>query len=235
MSSVFVENYKELTKKEFEEQVEKIAFGFVRDITLPPIKFYSSGSIGFCKGNVVIKDNEMEFIPGELGFKETLLDGKTYSLNQINEVIIHELAHLIANQVHRTDCGHDERFMKIVELMEGNQSEYLSLTSIDINLNIEPTSKQPSYFNFLCSKCDTLLYSTNSSGNGLFKYFLFVQDEHPLPLVLGTFEDTRSKCCNAKIDFSFKYSTLNRALRKDDETKYYADKIDDFIDNLKAL
>jgi hypothetical protein len=211
--SNYEDNYQTLTREDFRIRLVGILKDFIKEIEVPPIVFYKETSetpVGYCKGQTRIGTYEVV----ELGFSDTLLDGISYNIGQIEEVIIHELAHFIANSVHQKECGHGPEFMKIVELLNGNQEKTLSLTVLNSHLSFKKFEGEvSSSFNLKCRKCGQIVYSIKKGGFELFKFFPLSQDDHPLPLTLGRL-NPRSSCCNGKYDFIAESTPLIKEMEK---------------------
>jgi hypothetical protein len=216
------ENYRAFDEQEFIEYVSSLAKK-IGITDLPEIHFYeeTDGAVGACVSSHFLGKTKVY----ALAYYKKVLDGKSFSLYQIDEIIKHELAHMIANIRYNEDCGHDERFMKVVREIGGEPSEYLSLFKHSVVFHIKKLKdeKRTSYFSLLCSQCRKVHKKTNDYS-GVFQLFALSGTDNPFKefIRLGSL-GCESICCNTYYSIEAEAGKLLKGLKKDDQLQALQD------------
>lgn len=214
--------YKFFTEKEFKEYVLKYVANL--GITeVPIIKFHNEeGSLGYCimklyQRNTQEDDESIKFMKqftnsnfstplhcAILSFNKNLLDGQTYVLSQVQDTIIHELAHMVAYRKYKVDCDHDERWKEIAINFGSSGDEILGSGEAFYKINPSPVNdieiRNKKYYIY-CRKCGKLHAKTNDPD----AFVLFILSCANLGISLTfSFSDiknfdieTKSECCNS--------------------------------------
>ncbi|ASA21804.1 hypothetical protein [Paenibacillus donghaensis] len=221
------DNYRIYSEKDFILLVESLAKES-NILTIPPINFYDMKPIGFCE---IVKVDSIYQIY-QLGFDRKLLDGKSFTTSQIEDVVKHELSHLIATLHHNDDCKHDSRWEQIALKVGCNPSPYACLTQLDIKLKIN-SIPQPSkqYFILRCKKCRQIIKETNVLSS---TFHFFLLSESNLPFHLGQIT-AGSECCQASYIFEARADSMIRQLKKSNELVSLQEYLTNFIDTKNSL
>lgn len=207
-------NYQVYTKEQFIEIIYKIASQLgVSD--LPDITFFNKERpIGYCEGLVA----GSSYIAMTLGFNMALLDGDSYSKEQINETIKHELSHLIANRKFNEDCGHDDRWKKVAELCGCNPDEDLCSIMLVANVRLSRilNEKRPDLYFLECSQCGKEHLKSRDNLINILALFLMSNEERPLPIEFGKL-GVKTPCCKCSYRFIGEVSEVMKVLEEEDQ------------------
>jgi predicted SprT family Zn-dependent metalloprotease len=183
--------------------------------SLPDILFFNKESpIGYCSGKVI----EGTYFATGLGFNIALLDGSSFTKVQINDVIRHELAHLLTNRKYGENCEHDDRWRKVAENCGCNPDEYLCPIMQEANVRITRIDKKQSGYHFFmeCSKCGKELLKTKTNLINILGLFLLSNEENPLPITVGKLE-VKTSCCKSPYRFIGDIRKVISVLNKEDQ------------------
>lgn len=228
------ENFKVFTIEEFIEHVQAIAQSVGVEV-LPEIYFYkeNDGTVGVCFSDRKVGNTEII----ALAFYDKLLDGKSYTIHQVNETIRHELAHLIADLRYNDNCGHDERFMNVVREIGGEPSESLSLFKYSATFHTEKLkdTKRNYKFYLLCSSCGKVHKRTNEYRN-VFQLFALSGTDSPLTHLIKFGElGCKSPCCNTCYSFEANVESLLMGLEKDNQLIEFQQHLKGLLSQRKSI
>ena len=155
-TSISTDNYKVFTEDEFETYFRQKSkeLGFEE---IGSVSFVSSGfgdrvacCIGVMIGSVWVFEG--------FAFSQLLLNGKDFTLSEIDDMIIHELCHAIVNQKYNENCGHDKRWEKMCIEKGCLPSVYQPLALYDTKFSLDIIDDCINTYPFVlrCNKCSKL-------------------------------------------------------------------------------
>lgn len=188
--------YKAYTKEEFKQFVLRTASSLGINEVLPIVFVPDEGCLGRCTMRIIKINSTSSVVSPIFYFNSKLLDGKTYTINQINEAVKHELAHFVVYKKYKTDCGHDSRWQSIAKEFGCNgMNGVLSFGEGFYKINPTPVkcdSKMKYKYYLYCRKCGKLCLETDDSN----AFPLFVISCMNLGIDLTMLDiDTKSACC----------------------------------------
>lgn len=190
--------YRRFTRESFFEYVKKIASDMGVNMDGKLIELFTKteatdGALGRTIGFTV--GNNYEWNLFGIEFRDTLLDGETFTLSQINEVIKHEFCHVIANTRNKKECGHNDLWKSVCEeygCMAKTTASYLNYTT-SIHSSIIANSMNEHRYVLKCDTCHKTYYQNDLFDSGILKFFLLCTCG--LDLVHGDLPAT-STCCH---------------------------------------
>jgi len=185
-------NYKKYTKEKFLDLVHKIASEHGVNNS-PEIIIDKLDTPGKCW----ILGSEI----GAIFYDKKLLNGKDYTISDVEEVIKHELAHYIADSRYKVNCHHDIRWKKVAKEIGCSPSEMLSpRTEARLNIDkFEPISIRFNYY-LRCNECNKLYYETDTLSDMFIFFLISGTDISPFALTFNGLP-MKTECCNSPYKF----------------------------------
>lgn len=158
-------------------------------------------------------------------FVRKLLDGKSYCIDEIKDVILHELAHALTNTIHNKECEHNEKWLETCKLLGyerisfGNKNESNSCITFDVESLPDSTSKN---YVLKCSKCNKTLVESKNYNIRMIKAFLYTYAFPGIDIQFSTEINGKvlhnfSDCCHASYVCEFEGEKLLATLEADEE------------------
>lgn len=207
-------NYREFSTEEFEALVHSTAkdcnISDVPEILLAPIDH---------PGQCLISTIGDSHIPSALLFDIKVLSGDEYSIHQIDEIIRHELAHVIATRRFNIDCGHDSRWQEVARELGCPPSPTLCLikNKAMLHVNIVEHDENHQNFSLLCSSCNSILHK-GEEFSGPFSLFAISGANVSLPIMYGDL-GIETSCCNTSYKFQGDAQLILDGLRRNGDVE----------------
>ena len=210
------DNYRKYTESEFIESFNVILeelkkHGFPELLNdIPPVFFHSGGPLGFCSFVNSI-------YPVRISFSLELLDGKSYTLLEIEDTIRHELVHLVANRRHLRNIDHEDKLFKEI----ANELECTSVAGgliwqgeLQLSINKVDAGGKAEMYYLYCAKCGELQKLGNSFD--AFNFFLFCNMFPEMPTRYGELS-SRTKCCRSHYTIVFQIENMVEELSQSNQ------------------
>lgn len=228
--SISNDQYKKFTKDEFYAYVNSLAskMGIEKDLSpyIEIVETQHDTAIGECCGHLLGE----KWLFSKLSFADQILDGKTYTLLQINDIVKHELCHLIANSIKGIECGHDVFWQSICKEYNYSPSKSLPILHYSLSLGSEIISdNKPEYKYILrCNKCKRIYRKCDSFDLELFQHFILCTCGLDM-----TYDDlpAQTNCCRATYCYEADAEELNASLEKENSWPQIQKIIQREIDN----
>lgn len=176
LCAISKDQYRKFTRESFYEYVKKIALDMDVDIVGKLFDLFDDydvdGALGRCVGITVGNNYEWDLVGIE--FRDTMIDGETFTMSQIDETIKHELCHVIANTRNKKECGHNDLWKSVCEeygCSTKRTGSYLNYTAPMSSTIIADSTNEHQYV-LKCDTCHKIYYQSDSFDDGIFKFFL---------------------------------------------------------------
>ena len=184
--------------------------------------------VGECHGYLLGE----KWIFDKLSFADQVLDGETYTVLQIEDIVKHDLCHLIANLSKEIDCGHNAYWQSICKQFNYSPSRILPILHYSLSLGSEIISDDKPQYKYIlkCNRCGKIYRQSKEFSLGLFQHFLLCSCGHNM---IYDGMPVKTECCKATYCYEADAEELLVNLKSEDTCHQIQKIIQRKIDNYK--
>lgn len=156
-------------------------------------------------------------------FRRELLDGKSHCVEEIQDIILHELAHALADKKHHTNCEHDNRWIDMcneigydkISWGENNSDCFSSV----VNFKVRKIDSEDTSYLLRCAECNKVIVETEYFNKALLNRFVFSGSSQFAMLgiyctVNGMDLHTYTDCCSVRYILEFDSDKFLKEVKK---------------------
>lgn len=154
-------------------------------------------------------------------FRQELLDGKSHCIEEIKDIILHELAHALADKKYQTNCEHDDRWIAVCKEIGYNKIYWGEDNTYNSVVNFKAKIIKSSETSYLlrCAECNKIIVETPNFDNAMLNRFVFSGSSNLgfnglICTVNDVSLDAFTDCCSVRYMYEFDSDKLLKEIKK---------------------